>query len=249
MAERILLNDLTYVTLLSLDYGKSSGSGFLLSYQNSDYLVTARHVLYDNDELRCKSVLISSQNSRSKNEDSKMFDIKVSDSILLDNRSTDVAIIPLGNIAKMELKEYVDMVQVGTLQPLSINQHQLRLLNDIGIANEVYLVGFPTSLLFQDSKAFEPGKPLLRKGIVAGINWEDGTFIIDCSAYYGNSGGPVIELCEDNQLRVIGIVSRYIPFVIEWRNNREMSVIHAEYANSGYSVCIPIDAVLNLINQ
>ncbi|MDQ3102111.1 MAG: serine protease, partial [Bacteroidota bacterium] len=146
------------------------------------------------------------------------------------------------------LEQNAAIIQEGTVNPIAIRDTNTRNLGEIGIANDVYLVGFPTSLIFQNSKHFDPGKPLLRKGIIAGINSSDQTFIIDCSAYYGNSGGPVIESCEDGELRVIGIVSRYIPFVIEWRNNRESSVSHAEYLNSGYSVCIPMDPVIGLIS-
>jgi hypothetical protein len=250
MSNRKILDNLTYATLLSLDSGKSSGSGFFLSVNGVDYLITARHVLYDDDKLRCEDLLISSQNSRGQIEDSKMFEIDMKSAHVLDSKTDDVAAIKFGSIEKSEFSDHISIVQEGLSETFSINQEeQTRLLEEIRIANDVYLVGFPTSLIFQNSKHFDPGKPLLRKGIVAGINANDNTFIIDCSAYYGNSGAPILEVCEDNELRVIGIVSRYIPFVVEWKNNREMSVTHAEYLNSGYSVCVPMNAVLKLINE
>lgn len=249
MGDRTLLTELTYATLLSLDGGKSSGSGFLLHYKDHDYLVTARHVLFDeNDQIRCETLLISSQNSRGQIEDAKMIEITMTDFKVLESKPNDVSVLRLGKIATNEFEEHITLVQEGNLKPTVVDQKQIRHFDEIGIANEVYLVGFPTSLIFQNSKHFDPGKPLLRKGIVAGVNTADQTFIIDCSAYYGNSGAPVIELCEDGELRVVGVVSRYIPFVIEWRNNRETSVTHAEYLNSGYSVCIPMNAVIELIN-
>ncbi|WP_299289532.1 serine protease [uncultured Mucilaginibacter sp.] len=248
MIDRTLLDNLTYTTLLSLDQGKSSGSGFLLNFNGLDYLITARHVLFDEDNIRCNTLLVSSQNYGDKNEDARMFELDMLKATVLNSKSEDVAAILFGSLEKGEFEEYISIAQEGKSQTLSIKQDATILLNKIKIANDVYLVGFPTSLIFQNSNHFDPGKPLLRKGIVGGINFEDKNFIIDCSAYYGNSGGPIIELSEENKLVVIGFVSRYIPFVIEWRNNREISVTHAEYLNSGYSVCIPMDAIFKLIN-
>ncbi|UFH52227.1 serine protease [Spirosoma sp. KNUC1025] len=246
---RSLLDNLTYATLLSLDYGKSSGSGFFLKFNGEDFLITAKHVLFNDSTLRCKTLTVSSQNPRSVNEDSKMFELDMTQVPVLYSKTNDVAAISFGVIENSNLNSNINLIQAGTLETISIDQNSTRRIEEIGIANEVFLIGFPTSLIFQNSKHFDPGKPLLRKGIIGGINLEDNTFIIDCSTYYGNSGAPVLELCEDNQLRVIGIASRYIPFVIEWRNNRETSVTHPEYLNSGYSVCVPMNSIFELISQ
>jgi hypothetical protein len=225
----------------------STGSGFFFKIDNIDYLVTAKHVLFEGDILRCKTILISSQNYKGAIDNTRMFEIDASQVNIIPSSQDDIAIIPFGNIEKSELSGHITIVQEGTITPLVIDDTSIRLLEDIKIANDVFLVGFPTSLIFQNSKHFDPGKPLLRKGIVAGINSLDNTFIIDCSAYYGNSGGPIIEHGEDGTLRLIGVVSRYIPFVIEWKNNRERSITHNEFLNSGYSVCTPVDAIIKLI--
>ena len=247
MENKILIENLTYTTLLSLDEGKSTASGFFFQFDGVDYLVTAKHVLYENITLRCKSILVSSQNYIGTIQNTRMFEIDAVQAEIISSPQDDIAIIPFGNLEKSQLNDHITIIQEGTITPKSISDKSIRLLEEIKIANDVFLVGFPTSLIFQNSKHFDPGKPLLRKGIVAGINSLDNTFIIDCSAYYGNSGGPIIELGEDNTLRLIGVVSRYIPFVIEWRNNRERSVTHNEFSNSGYSVCVPIDAITILI--
>lgn len=247
MDNKTLIENLTYTTLLSLDEGKSTGSGFFFQFKGTDYLVTAKHVLFEGDTLRCKSILISSQNHKGAIDNTRMFEIDATKVNIIPSPQDDIAIIPFGNLGKSQLFEHITIVQEGTITPLPINEESIQLLEDIKIANDVFLVGFPTSLIFQNSKHFDPGKPLLRKGIVAGINSLDNTFIIDCSAYYGNSGGPIIEHGEDNILRLIGVVSRYIPFVIEWKNNRERSITHNEFLNSGYSVCVPVDAVIKLI--
>lgn len=247
LGNKTLIENLTYTTLLSLDEGSSTGSGFFFQHKGTDYLVTAKHVLYEGDSLRCKTILVSSQNYKGAIDNTRMFEIDATNMNVIPSPNDDIAIIPFGNLEKSQLTDHITIAQEGTITPLPIKENSIRLLEDIKIANDVFLVGFPTSLIFQNSKHFDPGKPLLRKGIVAGINSLDNTFIIDCSAYYGNSGGPIIEHGEDNTLRLIGVVSRYIPFVIEWKNNRERSITHNEFLNSGYSVCVPIDSVIKLL--
>jgi hypothetical protein len=249
MTNETLLQNLSYATLLSLDYGKSSGSGFLLTYLKSTFLVTARHVLIDDQQkLRGDRVLVSSQQSKSKEEEAAIFEIDLKVAKVFYNNIDDIAVIPLGGIL-IEQNNYVTVVQNVNSEYITIPEDKTRTLDEIGISNEVFLIGFPTSLIFQSHKLFDVRKPLLRKGIIAGLNNADCTFIIDCSAYFGNSGGPIVEVCEDGVLRIIGVVSKYIPFVVEWRNNRETSISHAEYLNSGYSVCVPMDAIYNLIAQ
>lgn len=90
----------------------------------------------------------------------------------------------------------------------------------------------------------DPGRPLLRKGIVAGQNLDKRSIILDCPAYFGNSGGPVIEIDEvsiaERQYKMIGVVDQYVPYA-------EGGKTFAIMANSGYSVVTPMDFVLELV--
>lgn len=245
--DKSLLQNLTYTTLLSLDNGKATGSGFLFHANNTDFLVTAKHVLFDDDVLRYKSINVSSLNYNDSIRAMLSFEIvEIEEQLILRNQKDDIAIIPLGNIQE---GQYNDYVTINQNTPFTIRESQIRHLEDLKIANDVFLMGFPTSLKFEGLDHFHPAIPLLRKGIIAGIYVLDRIFIIDCSVYYGNSGSPVLELGEDHILRLAGVVSRYIPFVIEWRNTRERAITQKDYFNSGYTVCISIDVVLNLITQ
>lgn len=238
----------TFSALLSLDYGDSSGSGFKVSYKNRLYLVTAKHVLYNEENhLRCNSVVMTSQKVRGNETDSRIIEINMQAAQIFPSAVDDIAIVLLENEAAPA--DYLTIIQEGILDVLSIDINNVENINDVEIASEVLLVGFPTSLIFQETKYFDISRPLLRKGIIAGFNQADNTFIIDCPSYYGNSGGPVLLVKEDNSLSIIGLVSRYIPFMITWKNNRESSITHTEFSNSGYSVCIPINAVINLIES
>lgn len=238
----------TFSALLSLDYGNSSGSGFKLCYNNRLYLVTAKHVLYNEEnQLRCNSVVMTSQKIRGIETDSRIIEIDMQTAQVFASAVEDVAIVLLEIDSVPEA--CVTIVQEGTLETLSLEINNPKNINEVDIASNVLLVGFPTSLIFQETKYFDISRPLLRKGIIAGFNQADNTFIIDCPSYYGNSGGPVLLEEENSSYLLIGLVSRYIPFMVTWKNNRESSITHTEFSNSGYSVCIPISAVITLIES
>lgn len=147
----------------------------------------------------------------------------------------------------LKAKDYIEPILLGK-SGVSVDREATRSINDIQIANDVYLMGYPISLGIQKNSFFDYTKPLLRKGIIAGINLKENNFIIDCPAYPGNSGGPIIEDSEDEYFRVIGLVSKYIPYEIKWYNIRE-KIINTELANFGYSVCVPMNAVFELLDS
>lgn len=242
------LTNLTFVAYLNLGNGKSIGSGFILTYKNANYLITAKHVLFNNTQLIDSNLLATIQGARGTQEEAHIFEVYLDEAEVLFNLTDDIAIIILpsspNNSQGISL-----ILQQGSVDKITVNSADALRMDDVAISDSVYLIGFPTSLLFDDVVGFDIARPLLRKGIVAGLNIEGNTFTIDCPAYQGNSGGPIVELCEDNTLRIAGLVSRYIPFVTQWKNNRESSIVHAEYINSGYTVCASMEAVFSLIDS
>lgn len=261
-------DNLYYSVLLSFDRGKSFGSGFRIKYSDANYLVTAKHVLFDDGgKLRHSELLVTCQN-RMDSSKPLILEINLEDAKIFKDESNDVAIIRIGTNKKlyegeMSLKgdpnipkrpsqlifeSYVTPVEIIQGRLVSLEKEATRGIEEIKIANSVFLMGYPTSLGLQKNDYFDYSKPLLRKGIIAGINNSKNTFIIDCPSYYGNSGGPVVEYGEDGYYRVIGIVSKYIPFVTKWMSNRE-HVVNTEISNSGYTVCVPIAAAFNIIDK
>ena len=237
------IDNFTYATFLSLDYGKSSGSGFSLRYRDCEYIVTAKHVLInENGDIRENTLLVTSQNYIGELDDARTIEIELDAINVIFSETEDIAVISLGN------NEHYNIQQEGN-NIVQVTVDDISKLEDIQISNDVLLVGFPTSLYMEGAKFFDINRPLLRKGIIAGINEKDNTFIIDCPAYYGNSGGPVLDSTDKNDLKIIGLVSRYIPFVTEWRNNREQSFSRQEFSNSGYAVCIPLDNIFELLKK
>jgi hypothetical protein len=253
MSRKPPIDNLGYAALLSLDSGLSTGSGFQLLYETKKVLVTAKHVLYNEDEkLRCKSLVVSFQSPKGKEGDAEIIELDMEHSKILFSKKEDLAMILLANkdsySDKFIYEDYVKVYEEGNVTNSAVDSTATRLLDEIGIGNDVFLIGYPTSLFFQNIKYFDITKPLLRKGVIAGLHLRENTFIIDCPAYYGNSGAPIIEVCEDEVFRVIGLVSKYVPFVVEWRNSRE-AVTNTEYLNSGYSVCVPMNSIHTLIKQ
>lgn len=262
-------DNLYYSVLLSLDEGKSYGSGFRLKYNNHNYLVTARHVLYDdNYVLRAKNIIMTCQN-RNNIDEPAIIGIDVEKSHCNFDKLNDVAIIKLGKFEKLydhniplkndnsEIKRPTaligesclsDISLPSNLRLVSLDREATRGIDEIKIGNDVFLMGYPTSIGMRRNEDFDSTKPLLRKGIIAGIHKNKNSFIIDCPTYFGNSGGPIVEYGEDDYYRIIGLVSKYIPFVTKWYSDRE-KITNTELTNSGYTVCVPIQAVFDLIDR
>lgn len=123
---------------------------------------------------------------------------------------------------------------------------------EVLIGNEVFIFGYPTSIGIKNVPQIDYTRPLLRKGIIAGKNEDKKNIILDCPVYYGNSGGPVVEVEEEGgtirKFRVVGIISQFVPFEQEWFNLQH-GYTNKDLENSGYSIATPLDAALELIND
>ena len=137
----------------------------------------------------------------------------------------------------------------GTI--LGANPDMIKKFPDVLIGNEIILFGFPTSLGIQDYPQIDYRRPLLRKGIVAGKNEENKTLILDCATHFGNSGGPVIEVehnsVTETRFSIIGMVVEYIPVQASDTYGAKKKVRISRTENSGYSVVLPMDVILEMI--
>jgi hypothetical protein len=124
-------------------------------------------------------------------------------------------------------------------------------LDKVLISNAVYVFGFPTSIGIQSIPQIEYDRPLIRKGVVAGINEANKTIILDCLIFQGNSGGPVIQAEREafaTKFYVVGVVSQFVPVTETWINST-LSYSNTQVYNSGYSVAVPMDAVLEILGH
>ena len=127
----------------------------------------------------------------------------------------------------------------------------MKTLDEVLIANDVYILGFPSSVGLKNMPQLDYKTPLVRKGIVAGKNKSLNTIILDCEVYPGNSGGPVIEVEKDgfiSKYRLIGTISQYVPFALYFKDMNSQNLGYA-LNNSGYSVIVPNDPLIDLINK
>jgi hypothetical protein len=125
-------------------------------------------------------------------------------------------------------------------------------MKDVLISNEVFILGYPNSIGMPGASQIEQDQPLLRKGIIAGVNNSNKTIILDCPVYFGNSGGLALEVEHlpngGKNFRVIGVVSQYIPFV-EQLQSVQLKYTNTNVENSGYSVAVPMDTIFELTKE
>ncbi|MFT3796562.1 S1 family peptidase [Flavobacterium sp.] len=248
---------LALANLISL--GESSGTGFMYCSDRYLYLVTAKHVLFnDQDKLRTTEIEILAHTTVLEDESVLRFQVDINKLKYSKHHNSDVAVIQIGKVVyhkgektKINYLSGVTRVEDGNSTPILSSKRNVCNFEDVMISNDVFIIGYPTSLGLKSSPQFDYTKPLLRKGIVANVYKDQKTIILDCPVYHGNSGGPVIQYTDDidgkKLFKLIGVISQYIPFVKKWRNDRDES-ISIDYLNSGYSIAVSVDYVIELID-
>jgi len=134
------------------------------------------------------------------------------------------------------LLDGVKKIQGGGI--FGVGNDNYKLFKDVYVGNTVYVFGYPSSIT-RTNPWLDIGIPLLRKGIIAGVNKTIKSIILDCPVFGGNSGGLVLEVERYStgfSSRAIGIVTDYVPYQKE------------SHENSGYSVVVPMDFVEELIS-
>ena len=119
--------------------------------------------------------------------------------------------------------------------------------SDVRVSNTVVVFGYPITIGLPASRQIDFSRPLLRSGIVAGLNPSQKTIILDVPVNPGNSGGPVLQLPPDSApngpLRIIGVVTQHIPILQDTIPAGAQKVA----TNSGYAVAASMNPVLDLI--
>ncbi len=251
-------NNLAYPVFIKINTG-ATGSGFLLQAEDEIFLVTAKHVLVDErNNLRGGTAEIDCQSEDINDDSIERLLIDFNGSRLLFHPSSDIAAICLGHLKENVGKgNWTLFYSKGITEAVKAKSNIVcvkakiwtKRIKDVLISNDVFLYGYPTSLGLRKSPQFDFSKPLLRKGIIANIYKPQGTIILDCPSFPGNSGGPVVEIEQDGTKfyhKVIGIVSQFIPFVQEWVNQSN-GLVNTEFINSGYSVAVSMDKVFETI--
>jgi S1-C subfamily serine protease len=245
-------DNLAYPVLISLKNG--GGSGFYLNTKTAVYLVTAKHVLFDPNTGKILDTSFDLLSYSKDLSDPTPNSFTVDTAVLgLDNiirhPSEDIAIMKVASLDddKLHMSHPLPGIAVHTSAKagvVGVGLDTIRKFNDVLIGNEAIIMGYPTSLGLQTMPQIDPRRPLLRKGIVAGLTPRTHSIILDCPVYFGNSGGPVLEIDHTGLgqyiVRIVGVVSQYVPYADGGKTFLIM-------ANSGYSVVTPMDYVLEMI--
>lgn len=248
-------NNLGYPVLIRV--GTSTGSGFYFRTDAGVFLVSALHVFFyrEKSKIQIKGGVahLSSYGPNPETNKRIVLAIDLTKTPVRTNKLRDVVVIEIGKVTgtgKWSYGNGVVALASGAPQEgiVVVPRSSLKLFNDVLISNEVFVMGYPSSLGVGTNQ-IEPHRPLLRKGIVAGKNHERKTIILDCPVYFGNSGGLVIEVSEKNvghrEFIVIGIISQFIPFVEEL-TSKQLGYTNRNYENSGYSIAVPVDTIIRL---
>jgi len=262
LAQRAIPDDnLAYPVLIKI--GPGNGSGFFLHTATSGYLVTAKHVFIDpaTGNLRADRAELISYAKNPKDQSRNVLELdllKLKESgNLIAHPSEDVAVakltsgVPLNQGQQKDLTvAFNDSVKAKESAPgglLAVSLDTVKTFDEVLAGNDIVLFGYPNSIGLRESPQLDPMRPLLRKGIVAGLNPAKKSIIVDCPSYPGNSGGPVLQIERQfttSKFGIIGVVIEYVPFVEPVQVARTSG---AALANSGYSIVAPIDFVLELV--
>lgn len=253
-------NNLSYPAKITFKTGEC-GSGFLLNHEDQKlYLITAKHVIYkkySNNELVLfgNSITILVKDSNPLKVEPVKLVVDLSIVKIKVSAMADVCVIQLGELVKDPNKisgggviKFCNGVVDDKLNCdfVTVDSKLLISFNDVDPSNNVFVLGYPVSIGNKENPQIDYDQPLLRKGIVAGKNYKNKTIILDCPVYQGNSGGMAIQ--EGPKFGIIGVVTEFIPFF------EIMFSLHHHYQNlnlenSGYSVLVPTDHILDLIKN
>lgn len=256
-------NNLSYPSRILI--GDNSGSGFIIKHESILYLVTAKHVIYHQDQLTKLFVLrnnilqLMCQTfvDPDVQHPPRIFQINLdlisSNNNIRPHPLMDIVILKLGNIgaeSSINLVDGITTIQESAGDIINYEMSNSRRFADVEISNDVFTLGYPVSLSSPQMNHISYDTPLVRKGIISGKNYVNSTIILDCPVYGGNSGGLVLEInTTDNIIHLVGVVVQFVPFLDQWNNVRFPELLNTNYQNSGYSVAVPVDFIYDLIEE
>ena len=107
--------------------------------------------------------------------------------------------------------------------------------------NDVYCLGFPYNVGFDVSTNGNKEIPCIKKGIVNSIS---NNFLVDKMLASGFSGGPIIM-----ENKVIGVISYGSYLHLNNRETREILLDCKYVTPDEFTLCVNIEAVIELINN
>lgn len=241
--------------LIEINQGMEFGSGLLYKDSGSLYLVTAKHVLGRDSVDERKNILFNLKDHSCVltiygDVDTGIAKRHILHLNLIDARELGlIRIHPTQDLIAIKIAQISEKVyfsrainflekQEGA-QFSAFSIENLGRFSEIRPTSDIFVFGYPKSIGLLEIPQYEFNRPLVEKGIVSALNYQNKTIILSCPSYGGNSGGPVVQM-RPNGLRLIGVVVQYIPYY-----DPKSGIL----LNSGYSVALPIETLLELIEN
>jgi len=203
-----------------------SGTAIYLADNGNKYLITAKHVVYDNNWTQRHINSTQDKSPHTKSYFEKLnpyitirtnFDIFLSGKInsfeaennftdsstrpyQFSNDDIDIAIISLQS---KDLKILAKNLDATGFMPINVSDIDSN--NNLKLGQDIFAIGYPAASSIIKNKGIEIVLPMITFGKIALNHEKIPLFFGDITVYPGNSGGPVIS---DNKL--IGIVSKQV---------------------------------------
>ncbi len=238
------------------------GTGFFVRRDRDLFLVTARHVLVNpvTEQLWAREAILRALSKDLKETAVTVIHLNVGQ--LQEERQIrtdtvrDVAVARLGTLTSDAMNTTPGVVVTDRAKGGIIVApfDYLTRYSAVDVSSQIFMLGYP-SIGLAGAAQIDRTRPLVRSGIVAGVNAALKTIIIDAPVNHGNSGGPVVQLSRTNRLRIIGIATQFVPVPEDvlplnpgdasspGSSSRTLLAL----GNSGYGVVASADAIIDLI--
>jgi len=239
------------------------GTGFFVRRERDLFLVTARHVLVNpvTGQLWSPEATLRALSKDIKEAAVTVIHLNLAQ--LQDERQLrtdairDVAVMHLGTLKVdgMNTTAGVVITDKSKAGIIVAPFDYLTRYADVDISSQIFMLGYP-SIGVTGAAQIDRTRPLVRGGIVAGVNATLKTIIIDSPVNHGNSGGPVVQLSRTNRLRIIGIATQFVPvpedvLPLNPENASDPPAPSSRallaLGNSGYGVVASADAIIDLV--
>ena len=225
------------------------GSGFYLVSGSGTYLITAKHVLIDSLTGKPKFDSIALVSYTLEPLDTLPIVVQVDLGLSLStgnmkhHEKKEVVIIRLAIVDTAGRSVTPGVYVPGFFTKSVVPMSRLVMFDSVVVGREAFVIGYPESLL---SNELDFRRPLVRSGIIAGKNHVTKMFFTDCAVFYGNSGAPVLQ----TRGRIHEVAGVAIALVMDFVKIIDSAGATQYYpGNSGYSVVVPMDFVMELISK
>ena len=216
------------------------GTGFFMSLgENADRItfVTNQHVIENAKTLRFSVPVLDPDKTRADTNPLVMVLPLSADSVVqcyIPDDSLDLAFVtmPREGLEKKQFTSFPDSVLCDTKHLFS--------------GQSVIFVGYPLDL------SVERGFPLLRQGMIAGIDAIRDVVYLDADAFGGSSGSPVLidfgsqvnaEFWKTHTQMLVGMITGYKPYKKQLVNPKTQQTEMIQTENSGIAVIVPAETI------